>query len=48
MTPARSFYKTPGCGNNHIRLAYVLDLPLLDKAMDVLEAGLKAYPGRTE
>ena len=47
VTPAKSFYKTPGCGVNHIRLAYVLDLPLLDKAMDVLEAGLQAYPGRT-
>ncbi len=48
VTPAKSFYKTPGCGSNHIRLAYVLEVPELEKAMDVLEAGLEAYPGRTE
>lgn len=47
ITPAKSFYKTPGCGINHIRLAYVLEVPELKKAMDVLEAGLAAYPGRT-
>lgn len=47
VTPAQSFYRTPGCGINHIRLAYVLEVPELVKAMDALEAGLKAYPGRT-
>ncbi len=46
VTPAQSFYRTPGCGINHIRLAYVLEVPELEKAMDALEAGLKAYPGR--
>ncbi|MDD7456673.1 MAG: pyridoxal phosphate-dependent aminotransferase [Bacteroidales bacterium] len=47
VTPAQSFYRTPGCGISHIRLAYVLEVPELEKAMDALEAGLKAYPGRT-
>lgn len=47
VTPARSFYKTPGCGVNHIRVAYVLEIPELEKALHILAEGLKAYPGRT-
>lgn len=45
VTPAASFYKTPGKGLNHIRVAYVLEVPELKKALDVLEAGLAAYKG---
>ena len=40
VTPAKSFY-------NHIRVAYVLEVPELKKALHILEEGLKAYPGRT-
>ena len=47
VTPAASFYKPPGAGITHIRAAYVLEVPELVKAMDVLEAGLQQYPGRT-
>lgn len=47
ITPAASFYGTPGRGINHARVAYVLEVPELVKAMDVIEEGLKAYPGRT-
>ena len=47
VTPAASFYGTPGKGINHVRVAYVLEVPELVKAMDVIEEGLKAYPGRT-
>ena len=47
VTPAASFYKTPGMGKNHARIAYVLEIPEMKKALDILEAGLKAYPGRT-
>ena len=47
ITPAASFYKTPGKGLNHARLSYVLEVPEMVKALDILEAGLKAYPGRT-
>lgn len=47
VTPAASFYKTPGVGKNHIRVAYVLEVPELKKALHILEEGLKAYPGRT-
>lgn len=47
VTPAKSFYKTEGKGTNHIRVAYVLEVPELKKAMHILAEGLKAYPGRT-
>lgn len=45
VTPAASFYKTKGMGINHIRAAYVLEVPELEKAMDILEKGLQEYPG---
>ena len=47
ITPAASFYKTPGEGKNIARIAYVLEVPELKTAMKILEAALKAYPGRT-
>ncbi len=47
ITPAASFYKTPGKGVNQARLAYVLEIPELRRALEVLAAGLAAYPGRT-
>ena len=47
VTPAASFYKTPGMGVNHARIAYVLEVPEMEKALKILEEGLKAYPGRT-
>ena len=47
VTPAASFYKTPGKGINHVRLAYVLEVKELRKALDILAKGLLAYPGRT-
>jgi len=46
VTPAASFYKTPGVGKNHVRIAYVLEVPELVKALNILEEGLKNYPGR--
>ena len=48
LAPATGFYGTKGLGKQEVRLAYVLNLEALDKAMDCLEAALKAYPGRTE
>ena len=47
VTPAASFYKTPGQSINHARLAYVLEVDEMKKALRILEEGLKAYPGRT-
>jgi aspartate aminotransferase len=46
MAPAGGFYATPGLGHDEVRLAYVLNQTDLAAAMDCLEAGLKAYPGR--
>ena len=46
MAPAGGFYATPGLGHDEVRIAYVLNREDLSAAMDCLEAGLKAYPGR--
>jgi aspartate aminotransferase len=43
VTPAASFYKTPGVGRNHVRIAYVLEVPALRKALTILAEGLAAY-----
>ncbi len=47
ITPAESFYKTPGMGRNQARIAYVLEIEEMKKALRILDAALKAYPGRT-
>ena len=43
VTPAASFYKTPGVGRNHVRIAYVLEVPALRKALTILAEGLAEY-----
>lgn len=47
MAPASGFYATPGLGKQEVRIAYVLKKEDLAKAMETLEAALKAYPGKT-
>jgi aspartate aminotransferase len=47
IAPAAGFYSTPGLGKNEARIAYVLNIEDLKKAMKTLEEALKAYPGRT-
>lgn len=47
LAPATGFYGTKGLGINEVRLAYVLNVDDLNKAMDCLEAALKEYPGKT-
>ena len=47
MAPATGFYATPGAGAQQVRIAYVLDLPLIERAVECLEEALKVYPGRT-
>ncbi|HLT94638.1 MAG TPA: pyridoxal phosphate-dependent aminotransferase [Membranihabitans sp.] len=44
MAPGNGFYATEGLGRDQIRLAYVLDLPNLEQALDCLEEGLRSYP----
>ncbi len=46
LAPATGFYSTPGLGKNEVRLAYVLNVDAINKAMDCLEAALQQYPGR--
>lgn len=46
LAPATGFYGTPGLGKKEVRLAYVLKLEDINKAMDCLEVALKEYPGR--
>ncbi len=47
VAPAAGFYATPNIGVNQVRIAYVLNKEALQKSIDILEAGLKVYPGRT-
>ncbi|MBS3806790.1 MAG: pyridoxal phosphate-dependent aminotransferase [Bacteroidales bacterium] len=47
IAPAAGFYSTPGLGTNEARIAYVLKIDDLKRAMKTLEEALKAYPGRT-
>lgn len=46
LAPATGFYSTPGKGKDEVRLAYVLNVNAINKAMDCLELALKQYPGR--
>lgn len=41
------FYASPGKGKNEVRMAYILNAPELDRAMDVLAAAIDSYPGKT-
>ncbi|MBP5566570.1 MAG: pyridoxal phosphate-dependent aminotransferase [Bacteroidales bacterium] len=43
ITPAEPFYSTPGVGRNQVRVAYVLEVPELKKAMHILEKALETY-----
>jgi aspartate aminotransferase len=46
LAPATGFYSTTGAGLNEVRIAYVLNLDSLQRAMKCLEEALKVYPGR--
>ena len=47
MAPASGFYTSPDHGRDEVRLAYVIEKPELDKALEVLRHALEAYPGST-
>jgi aspartate aminotransferase len=47
MAPASGFYTNKGVGRNEVRLAYVLNIEDLAKAMKVLRVALEQYPHRT-
>ncbi len=44
LAPATGFYSTPGQGKDEVRLAYVLNVESIHKAMDCLEQALEVYP----
>ena len=46
MAPASGFYSDPEQGKRQVRLAYVLEKAFLQEAVAILDAALKAYPGR--
>lgn len=46
MAPASGFYTTPGGGKDEVRLAYVLKIEDLKRALLVLGKALEAYPHR--
>ncbi len=48
LAPATGFYSTAGLGKNEVRLAYVLNVESINKAMDCLETALSEYPGRIQ
>ena len=46
MAPATGFYADPATGRKQVRLAYVLEKALLERAVTILQAALQAYPGQ--
>jgi len=46
LAPATGFYSTPGMGKDEVRISYVLNVPDMKRSMEILEAAVKAYPGR--
>jgi aspartate aminotransferase len=46
FAPATGFYSTPGEGKDEVRVAYVLKVEDLRKAVLCLEKALQVYPGR--
>ena len=47
MAPATGFYATPGAGTKQVRIAYVLDIEFIERAVECIAAALNTYPGRT-
>ena len=47
LAPADGFYTTPGLGKDEVRIAYVLEVPKLMRACEILRQALAAYPGKT-
>jgi aspartate aminotransferase len=43
VAPAGGFYATPGAGGDEVRMAYVLEVPKLERAMAVFLTGLERY-----
>jgi aspartate aminotransferase len=48
VAPGAGFYATPGAGTSEARIAYVLNLGELEKAMEVLRVGIDEYKNTVE
>ena len=48
VAPGTGFYATPGAGRSEVRIAYVLKIEDLEKALTVLREGLREYCGQKE
>jgi aspartate aminotransferase len=46
MAPGNGFYSDSKLGLNQVRLAYVLDIDHLDRAINCLEIGLQQYESK--
>jgi aspartate aminotransferase len=46
LAPADGFYATRGLGRDEVRIAYVLNVSDLARAMNVIASALEAYPAR--
>ena len=46
MAPAAGFYSTPGLGRNQVRMAYVLKISDLERALNILKVALETYNHR--
>ncbi len=46
LAPATGFYSHNNLGTDEVRIAYVLNIPDLKRAMQCLDEALKVYPGR--
>ena len=46
FAPGEPFYATPGRGRNEIRLAYTINAPDIERAIDILKAAVEAYNRR--
>ena len=46
MAPAEGFYATKGLGKDEVRISYCINAENLEKAMNILNEGLKVYPDR--
>jgi aspartate aminotransferase len=46
VAPGDGFYATPSLGFDEIRIAYVLEVDQLERAMGCLHEGLEAYRKR--
>jgi aspartate aminotransferase len=45
MAPCSGFYADPASGRKQVRLAYVLEQPMLKLAVECLRVALEQYPG---